>query len=368
MSYEQEPLYIQIKQYLLDQINVGKVKPGEKLPSEKELTDLFNVSRITVRNALAELQSEGIITRVSGKGTFVSHLPQSVNLRPATKETQELRQIGIIMCHLNAPFQVRLLVSIEQEIYKRGFQMIFGLSNGESDTENYLIEMMLQSGVIGLIIYPTDGKFYNEKILKLSIENFPIVLVDRYLPGINTCSIYSDDKSGAYEIGKYLVSKGHSNIALLSHAPGQTIPLINRIDGFSEALIDNGVAIKSELWITEILNCSLPDEEDKHIDNICKIEKLLDSHGEITAIYAINSLIALMAYRAVLNKGYKVPEDIEIVCFDNTTGYFSIEDYEISYIDHSEEDMGRIAVESVVEIIKGNKPENTMLPCKLVLK
>lgn len=378
MSYEQEPLYIQIKQHLLNQIHTGKVKPGEKLPSEKELTDLFSVSRITVRNALAELQSEGMISRVSGKGTFVSQLSQNMISRPVINNIRKIsddntvlpvvRQIGVIMCNLNAPFQVQLMVSIEQEIYKHGFQMIFGLTNGDSEIENNLIEQMLQAGVTGLIIYPTDGKFYNEEILRLSIENFPIVLIDRYLPGINTCSVYSDDRQGAYDIGQYLGSKGHSNIALLSPAPGQTIPLLNRIDGFSEALIAGGITIKSELWITELLNSSLPDEDNKHIENINRIEKLLKEHTEITAIYAINSLIALMAYRATLNLGYIVPEDIEIVCFDNTTGYFSIEDYKISYIEHSERDMGRIAVESVVEMINGGKPGNTMLPCKLIKK
>lgn len=64
-------LYHQLKQILLNKIQNGEWKVKDKLPSEAELCDLYEVSRITARRALAELEREGVVERQTGKGTFV---------------------------------------------------------------------------------------------------------------------------------------------------------------------------------------------------------------------------------------------------------------------------------------------------------
>ncbi len=67
-----QPLYIKIKEALKKSILEGLYKAHEKLPSEKSLMTQFGVSRITVRQALRDLTSEGLIFSSQGKGTFVS--------------------------------------------------------------------------------------------------------------------------------------------------------------------------------------------------------------------------------------------------------------------------------------------------------
>jgi GntR family transcriptional regulator len=66
------PLYEQIKEILRARVLDGTYKPHEQLPSESEMMTAFNVSRITVRQALNDLQNEGLVFRIHGKGTFVS--------------------------------------------------------------------------------------------------------------------------------------------------------------------------------------------------------------------------------------------------------------------------------------------------------
>ncbi len=66
------PLYIQIEGDVRDRIVRGEWAPGQKIPSEKSLNDLFGVSRMTVRGVLNTLVDEGLLYRVPGKGTFVS--------------------------------------------------------------------------------------------------------------------------------------------------------------------------------------------------------------------------------------------------------------------------------------------------------
>jgi GntR family transcriptional regulator len=66
------PLYHQLSQSILAQITNGELEPGDTLPPERELTAAFDVSRITVRRAIDELENEGYVHRVQGKGTFVA--------------------------------------------------------------------------------------------------------------------------------------------------------------------------------------------------------------------------------------------------------------------------------------------------------
>ncbi|MEL7623686.1 MAG: GntR family transcriptional regulator [Clostridiales bacterium] len=68
---EDTPQYVKIQNYILDAINSGKYLPGSKIPTEKELAEMFSVSRITANKALKELSVAGVLERVRGSGTFV---------------------------------------------------------------------------------------------------------------------------------------------------------------------------------------------------------------------------------------------------------------------------------------------------------
>src|SRR5919109_1159594 len=66
------PFYFQLKQLIRDEIAGERWLPGERIPSEHALCDHFSVSRTTVRQALAELESEGLLVKLKGRGTFVA--------------------------------------------------------------------------------------------------------------------------------------------------------------------------------------------------------------------------------------------------------------------------------------------------------
>ena len=67
------PLYIQIMDCLKEKIKNGEFQPNKRLPTEKELAEEFNVSRITSKRALEELEREGIIYRKKGSGSYLRH-------------------------------------------------------------------------------------------------------------------------------------------------------------------------------------------------------------------------------------------------------------------------------------------------------
>ena len=69
------PLYFQIKSIIENQISSGELKPGDKIPSENTLCDLYKVSRTTARQAITELVNSGKVVRTQGRGSFVAQYP-----------------------------------------------------------------------------------------------------------------------------------------------------------------------------------------------------------------------------------------------------------------------------------------------------
>lgn len=89
------PLYVQLKQNILDKMNNGELAHGSKLPSEFEISKEFEVSRNTVRTALLELADEGYLVRKQGKGTFVRHQKVAENISTNTSFTEVCIANGI---------------------------------------------------------------------------------------------------------------------------------------------------------------------------------------------------------------------------------------------------------------------------------
>lgn len=86
-----QPLYLQLKDHIKQRIDMGDLKPGEKIPSETALVKKYNVSRVTVRKGIEELVKAGYLIKIQGKGTFVSQVSEFEavkNIRSFTKLCQ----------------------------------------------------------------------------------------------------------------------------------------------------------------------------------------------------------------------------------------------------------------------------------------
>ena len=91
------PLYYQLKEILKEEIDVGKFKPGERIPSENELSTMLGISRNTSQQAIADLVSEGILYRVQGKGTFVAEKKKFPGVMEAFSFSEELKESNSIL-------------------------------------------------------------------------------------------------------------------------------------------------------------------------------------------------------------------------------------------------------------------------------
>jgi GntR family transcriptional regulator len=89
------PLYFQLLSIIKREIKVGLIKAGDILPSEAELCANYNISRSTVRHAIGELESEGLVVRRRGKGTFISEPKLDRKMEEVYSFTKEMRSLGL---------------------------------------------------------------------------------------------------------------------------------------------------------------------------------------------------------------------------------------------------------------------------------
>lgn len=88
------PLYYQLMDIIIEDIKSGKYKENDKLPSERELCEMYDISRATVRQTIQELEKEGYIYKQHGKGTFVSPERFKQDLLKFYSFTEEMKKIG----------------------------------------------------------------------------------------------------------------------------------------------------------------------------------------------------------------------------------------------------------------------------------
>jgi len=93
-SSSPKPLYAQLKDAIMDYVDVNQLQPNAALPSERELCNMFGVSRLTVRKAIGILIQNGVVFQQPGKGTFVNQPKLQQQLLALTSFTEAIKQEG----------------------------------------------------------------------------------------------------------------------------------------------------------------------------------------------------------------------------------------------------------------------------------
>lgn len=376
-----KPMYEQIFEEVKQRIVTGRYAPGERVPSEKELADEYGVSRITSKKALEMMAGEGLIVRKPGKGSFVADpkadfadgtvsIDRGAGARqtPGPAAKPELLTIGLVMTDFGNSYGTGLVYGMEEAARERDCFLVLRRSFGVPEQEEESIQKLLQLGVNGLIVFPAQGEYFNAEILKLVIRKFPLVLVDRHLKGVAAASISTDNAAAAKRATEYLFGLGHRHIAFLSPPPADTTAVEERIEGFIQAHAERGIAVDRELWACG-LTSTLPDSfRDDNIErDIAVLMEHLRSKPAITALFATEYNIALLAKTAVERLGLRIPDDISIVCFDSPPTRLG-SGYAFTHMRQDEERMGRLAVEHVLHIRAGQTvPHKTALEATLVV-
>ena len=366
-------LYEKIYRRLVDEITSGSRNPGDKLPTELELASEYGVSRITSKMALNKLAQQGLVVRKRGLGTFVSS-PNKIETAPrAALQSFSLRdpgnkRLGLIMEDLGESYSLGLFYEIEQQATRQGFLVCLGISYGDQGTERDALHKLLALDICGLIVMPAHGSYYDTDLLRLVLDHFPVVLIDRPLNGIPAPSVYSDNKAGAHELAQYLINKGHRNIVYISTDLTEAISLEDRFRGYEKAMTQNGLKAQLPVVIPRLdrfgLNAGkIPDEHTEKEDFICR---WLTEHPEVTAVIGSEYGIAHLARQAAGKLHKKVPKDLAICCFDAKYGYLG--EYDFTHIRQDESAIASNALEVIAAMLDGKnmRRQTRLIPTRFI--
>jgi GntR family transcriptional regulator of arabinose operon len=334
-------LYDQIYRHLSQEIQTGKLKSGDRVPSEKELAAIFQVSRITSKKALEKLFQEGAIRRIRGKGSFVA---ETTSLAEPLSERKPAL-IGLILAGVSDCFGLTMLSAIVQQLTELGYHAVIKLTGNRQDAEEQAIRSLLQLGVQGLLINPIHGEHYNEELLKLVYRKFPIVLIDKHLKGIPACAVYTNHKGASTMLTEYLFQQGHEQIAFVSSPEERTSSIEERLHGFTAAFLNRGKAIHADAIFT-----SVPIDSGSRRSSEESLRSFLRAHPHITAVVACEYEIALFLSH-VLQTEESVHTPLRIVCFDSPIAPYELHRY--SHIRQNETEIARKSVELLLKQMQG---------------
>lgn len=361
-----EHLYEAVYHGLIEEITNGRYGKGDMLPTENEIAESYEVSRITTKKALGMLVEEGVIRRVRGKGSFVINVPESKGAR-TLKQVNSSNLIGLVIPDFSDGYAGEMLKAIEEDAARLGLFVVLRRSQGLQSLEQEAIESLIDLGVKGLIIMPVHGENYNQLILRLVLDGFPVVFVDRYLKGISSSFVTTDNVHSAKLATNYLFEQGHNKICFVSPPSTNTSTLEDRMKGFFESYAQRGIAVDHESQILQITS-TMPgrNTEEMIAQDIETIEAHLARNLEITALFASEYNIALLCHSAVQSMGKCIPQDISIICFDVPQNH--IKDYLFTHICQKEREMGQIALDLVLKQASGDQQkEQLFLRSELVL-
>ncbi len=229
----------QVYRAILARIREGFWKSGEQILSERQLSELFSVSRVTVRNALSQLVGEGILEYREGRlGTFVAQQSDQ-------EEVNEANFIGIALDNYTPAFASFLLEGIHDALWKHGYHTLYCNTHFSDGVVLDKISSFIDKGVKGLIFSPLlakDEEQINSKVLSLAERaGLPLVQLDRFVEGSSFGKVQCNNTEAMYRMLINMFDKGIQRPLILTGIP--TSSTQERLQGIEKASQQRGIPL-----------------------------------------------------------------------------------------------------------------------------
>jgi DNA-binding LacI/PurR family transcriptional regulator len=252
---------------------------------------------------------------------------------------QTTQTLGVVFPDFDSGFFTEVLQGIDEEAALKGYHIMTGFAHGAKDEER-LIQHYAASRRVDALVFMNlniDQKFLLSLEDNLSI---PLLLLDRPLPGSGMKCISLNNEAGAYAAMEHLVkTHGLRDISVIN-GPKDTYDAEERMKGASRAAQDFGISLKGRVYEGAF------DEE----SGFAAVERMLNNGGLPEAIFALNDSMALGALAGLRKNGFRVPDDVAVIGFDDVT---SARHMGLTTVNVPMRAMGRLAAKMVLsEVLK----------------
>ena len=345
------PKYMEVAAVIKDEIIGGVYAEGQILPTEEELSGRFECSRQTVRQALSLLVDDDLIVKRQGSGSMVKR-------RRQYEHTNNIAVIATYISDYIFPSQLR---AVEAVLAANKYTAILADTGNRVCNERAILKDMLSKPVDGFLIEGTKSAMPNPNLdlyEELMRRNIPVVFFNGYYPELTgTVNVCADNFGGGYELVQYLMKKGHRRIAGIFKS--DDIQGHQRYSGFISALRDADCLVSDErvIWYTtESLEYMFRDRDE-----------ILARLGDATAVVCYNDEAAFRLVQFLLDSGKRIPEDVAVVSFDNSS-LSEVSPVKITSLSYEDRNIGRISAAKLIKLINGKTVESEAVPWTLVEK
>jgi DNA-binding LacI/PurR family transcriptional regulator len=297
------PISTQVRTLLLHEIESGRLAPGARIPSERELAERLRVSRTSVREGIARLISDNVLQRSQRRGTFVADdVPP-----PATATRTVAYLVSQALLEFFHTRNSRILAGAQAHLAHRGFQLVFHATG--DDPPGASLKGLQHGGRLTFDGCILAGRCRRETTAALLASAAPVVLVDRDIGDLrgNLLSVRADYAAGTCLAMDHLRRLGHERIGFVGFADSQKYSAY--CDALRELRIAHAPELVSFLEVFDLPPAILAGYQ--------ATQRLLERGSRPTALLVTNDLVALGAMEALSIAGIRVPADISLVGFDD---------------------------------------------------
>jgi LacI family transcriptional regulator len=266
------------------------------------------------------------------------------------------RTIGFIIRDISNPLFALVARACEQELRRNGYSMILMNSDGSVETESKNFLLLRRRRVDGVIasIVAEDSPYIKKTIISLRA---PLVLLDREMKELNLSAVITDHFTGVYDATKYLISKGHRNIAFVTGSEN-VYTTRDRVRGFSQAFTDAGFPVPKK-WMA--LGGFDPEYALIHTRNF------FSKNPRPTALIAGGIGSTAGSLRALNELQLQIGKDVAFVALDEWP-LFDLFTPQISSVYRDAKAMGGEAAHLMLEVLNGKEPRESVIETKFTVR
>ncbi|MFI4913147.1 MAG: GntR family transcriptional regulator [Sedimentisphaeraceae bacterium JB056] len=293
-----------IRDYIVSMATSGEYKPGDALPSENSICQQAGASRTTVRQALKELENEGFVRRIRGKGTFLADITD----KPSMVSKGMHQVFSLVIPEMSEYIYSSLAQGFEGFLANESLQTLICDSGNDISRQGNIFLQLLHKRIDGVAVVPTtDGKTPAFHIQMLIDSGIPVVLCHRGLDGVRVPVVTWDREKVGQIAAEALLEKGHTNIAYYAGHKYE-VPL-SHVKGINKVF---------ELSDQNVFFGNQGDDDQTLADRENIISGILDSDNRPTAIICNNETEAERVFWVAYRMGLRIPEDISLVGFGDS--------------------------------------------------
>ncbi|MBO7393368.1 MAG: LacI family DNA-binding transcriptional regulator [Abditibacteriota bacterium] len=323
-----------------------------------DIAKAAGVSRTTVLRALWD--KEGISKDTKER---IIKLAAEMKYRPnhiaRSLVTGQSGFIGVVATPSLFQMSFNTIELIERELSRAGYSMLLASSNGYEQGERTALEKLDSNRVAGVIVIPTSHSTSATAYNELMESGVKLVVVDRFMEGLNATQIVGNDYAVASLATHHLIEQGHTNITYLAISLDAYAGR-ERLRGFRDAMDQAGIPMRPD---------SVVETQFGEDFGYKAIERLFERDDPPTAVIARHDVVAAGVIRWLYSHGYKVPDDVSVVgngdiwCSD----LFRVP---LTTIRHPINNMARLGLRRLLDMLSGKDvpPRTELVDVEMVVR